>query len=436
MWDYEEDLYFTDGNFIVQYVYEETSVTLADTGYNYLKSIYYALASLFSGFFFVLIKRLRDVKQLNKFIHSHKLKDQADSIKHKIEALLNKSVELDYKLSNQVKINIFNVGRHIKNITSTQLQLESLRNSLIRNEFRYDDLSNNSLFTKYLSNKYEHSIKKSISRRLSDSKEYFEYIFSNNSLTQQLFKDKDRGSSITIIDFQKSLSSKLSLTISSTFFAAALMISTYSIYETYITNYYQVAAQEKLESKYLNGISHYKENYISEVDMSQSVNTVSDERLSLRNSFFEFFVGGNNNEIDQSDPEAFAVLKVPSINLKQYVTEGTNTENLQIGPGRYIGSNYPDSFNSNIAIAGHRTTYGAPFENIDNLDMGDEIHLTYNNKNYVYIVDEMHVVDVGTGEYYLYNRGQARITLTTCHPKYSAKQRLIVTGVLKTIEHY
>ena len=171
-------------------------------------------------------------------------------------------------------------------------------------------MSNNSLFTKYLSNKYEHSIKKSILRRLSDSKEYFEYIFSNNSLTQQLFKDKDRGSSITIIDFQKSLSSKLSLTISSTFFAAALMISTYSIYETYITNYYQVAAQEKLESKYLNGISHYKENYISEVDMSQSVNTVSDERLSLRNSFFEFFVGGNNNKIDQSDPEALSLIHI------------------------------------------------------------------------------------------------------------------------------
>ena len=155
------------------------------------------------------------------------------------------------------------------------------------------------------------------------------------------------------------------------------MISTYSIYETYITNYYQVAAQEKLESKYLNGISHYKENYISEVDMSQSVNRVSDERLSLRNSFFEFFVGGNNNKIDQSDPEAFAVLKVPSINLKQYVTEGTNTENLQIGPGRYIGSNYPDSFNSNIAIAGHRTTYGAPFETVS------YTHLTLTTKRIV-----------------------------------------------------
>ena len=54
--------------------------------------------------------------------------------------------------------------------------------------------------------------------------------------------------------------------------------------------------------------------------------------------------------------------------------------------------------------------------------------------NFHYVVDEVRIVEAIGGEYVLYNRGDDRFTLTTCHPRYSAKQRLVVTGILTRIE--
>ena len=88
----------------------------------------------------------------------------------------------------------------------------------------------------------------------------------------------------------------------------------------------------------------------------------------------------------------------------------------------------------NVGIAGHRTTYGAPFAELDQLQIGDELILTVDSNKYHYSVDEVTVVEAIGGEYVLYNRGDDRLTLTTCHPRYSAKQRLVVTGILTKIE--
>ena len=175
-----------------------------------------------------------------------------------------------------------------------------------------------------------------------------------------------------------------------------------------------------------------------QVDLPEtSADTLSEESEPLTltiNSKLSFSLC-TGKIIDNSIPVVLGVLEVPEINLKQYITEGTSDDNLQLGPGRYLSSSLPGEFSSNVAIAGHRTTYGAPFKDLDSLNIGDKIILTYASKKYVYIVDETRIVESDSGEYVLYNRGVDRITLTTCHPKYSAKQRLIVSGVLKTIEN-
>ena len=106
--------------------------------------------------------------------------------------------------------------------------------------------------------------------------------------------------------------------------------------------------------------------------------------------------------------------------------------NLQFGPGHYIQTNLPGS-GGNVGIAGHRTTYGAPFNRLDQVEIGDEIKLSFGSNKYLYIVDEILIVSPND-DYVLYNRGQDRITLTTCHPKYSARQRLVVSGILSKIE--
>ena len=73
-------------------------------------------------------------------------------------------------------------------------------------------------------------------------------------------------------------------------------------------------------------------------------------------------------------------------------------------------------------------------QRLDLVEIGDEIFLTVGANKYYYIVDDIEVVDANTGDYVLFNRGDDRLTLTTCHPRYSARERLVVSGILTRIE--
>ena len=132
-------------------------------------------------------------------------------------------------------------------------------------------------------------------------------------------------------------------------------------------------------------------------------------------------------------PDVVGRLTILSANINHYVVFGATSNKLEYGPGYILGTALPGS-GGNFAIAGHRTTYGAPFAELDQLQIGDELILTVDSNKYHYSVDEVSVVEAIGGEYVLYNRGDDRLTLTTCHPKYSAKQRLVVTGILTKIE--
>jgi len=142
--------------------------------------------------------------------------------------------------------------------------------------------------------------------------------------------------------------------------------------------------------------------------------------------------GDNSNESEIYQPDVFGYLEIPKINLQQYVVNGTNVDDLKFGPGYYVQTSKP-GYGGNVGIAGHRTTFGAPFSDLDNLEIGDEISLIYGTTKYVYQVDEVVIVEAVGSEYLLFNRGDERITLTTCHPKYSDRQRLVVSGkIIKT----
>jgi len=140
-----------------------------------------------------------------------------------------------------------------------------------------------------------------------------------------------------------------------------------------------------------------------------------------------------SEDATENIPDVFGMLEIPQINLEQYVVTGTSTEALTYGPGYYTKTSTPGN-RGNVGIAGHRTTYGAPFSDLDKLQTGDEIMLTVGTETFKYIIDEILIVDPDQGERYLYNRGDERITLTTCHPKFSDKLRLIVTGSLEKKE--
>ena len=131
-------------------------------------------------------------------------------------------------------------------------------------------------------------------------------------------------------------------------------------------------------------------------------------------------------ELKEGKPPADFPLRmlIPAINLDTMVFDGTDRETLKKGPGHIIGTSYPGSIGT-VAISGHRTTYGKPFFNIDKLKAGDEITLESFDTIYRYIVTELMIVEP-TDVWVLNPTPYPSLVLTTCNPKYSAKERLII----------
>ncbi|MGH3443526.1 MAG: class E sortase, partial [Nitriliruptorales bacterium] len=113
--------------------------------------------------------------------------------------------------------------------------------------------------------------------------------------------------------------------------------------------------------------------------------------------------------------------------------EGVSREQLQRGPGHYPGTALPGE-DGNVVISGHRTTYGAPFFRLDELQPGDRIHvLDRARQEWVYEVRKSQVVAptaLWVTERDPLGTGAPMLTLTTCHPRFSSAQRLIVFAEL------
>ncbi len=134
---------------------------------------------------------------------------------------------------------------------------------------------------------------------------------------------------------------------------------------------------------------------------------------------------------------AIARIQIPSINVDKTVVEGVRVGDLRKGPGHYPATPLPGQA-GNSAIAGHRTTYGAPFGDIDELLPGDEMIITTIQGEFTYRVlpqgqGHGHLIVAPTAVEVLdqdFSVHPNRLTLTACHPKGSARQRIIVVGEL------
>lgn len=129
--------------------------------------------------------------------------------------------------------------------------------------------------------------------------------------------------------------------------------------------------------------------------------------------------------------DPFGRIEIPAIGADYIVIEGTDEGDLQRGPGHYPTTALPGQ-GKTIGIAGHRTTYGAPFNQIDKIDIGDEITLEMPYATFTYTVTKTDIVDpsdVGIVD----DVGHERLVLTACHPLYSAAQRYAVFADLDRI---
>ncbi len=145
--------------------------------------------------------------------------------------------------------------------------------------------------------------------------------------------------------------------------------------------------------------------------------------------------------------QGIAVIHIPRIGITGsprpnghawVVVEGVGHEDLKKGPGHYPGTAKPGAV-GNVVISGHRTTYGAPFNRVDELHAGDAIVLETRDTWFTYRLTSEQIVSPSAVEVTYAVPGQRGavptkrlLTLTTCNPKYSATQRLIVHALLES----
>ena len=131
--------------------------------------------------------------------------------------------------------------------------------------------------------------------------------------------------------------------------------------------------------------------------------------------------------------DAFAIVRIPRFgaDFARPLYEGTTREVLQRGIGHYLGTQLPGEV-GNFAIAGHRTTYGKPFNQIATLKTGDVVLVETKDTYFVYRVNGGEIVPPTQTSVLLPVPDQpgvrptaARLTMTSCHPEFSARERII-----------
>lgn len=132
------------------------------------------------------------------------------------------------------------------------------------------------------------------------------------------------------------------------------------------------------------------------------------------------------SQLHPGDP--VGVLTVPELGLRTVVVDGTSTADLRRGPGLDRRTYMPGE-DELVYIAGHRTTYGAPFAHIDSLRPGDYAYLELPYAKLTYQITGRRIVDAGALGV-LRSRGHEHLALQACHPRFFATQRYIADAKL------
>ena len=132
--------------------------------------------------------------------------------------------------------------------------------------------------------------------------------------------------------------------------------------------------------------------------------------------------------------EPLGRLRIPEIDLSTVIVQSTSEASLTKGPAHYTETPLPGAKGKwTVGIAGHRTTYDAPFRHINKLKRGDKIVFTLPYGRFTYSVSKTRIVDDSYTKAFV-PQGKNMIALTACHPLYSAAQRILVFGTLSKTE--
>ncbi len=196
-------------------------------------------------------------------------------------------------------------------------------------------------------------------------------------------------------------------------------------HQLWVTTYFAQQAQ--------SGLSEERLAYYEEVEVSEA------EYIPLVEDGSGNLVPGAGGELPTilveappEEGEPFALIRIPKLAELQEgwtLVEGVTISLLRSGAGHMPTTPLPGQ-PGNSVISGHRTTYGAPFHNLDQLMPGDRIEVETALGLHVYEVREMPFVVEPTALWVTEPKPGGWLTLTTCHPKFSAAERLIVQAEL------
>lgn len=229
------------------------------------------------------------------------------------------------------------------------------------------------------------------------------------------------------------LGMKLAHNLGWTFIYLGVLTLGFVVHQLYITTWFATQKQPELAAE---RIEQWEDTEISEVVVVPNPDNPNEPQI---------VTGATGSEGDgvrseplvlkvESAPEdgaAFALIRIPKIELLEdgwNVVEGVSSSDLRNGAGHMPETALPGQ-PGNAVIAGHRTTWGQPFHDLDDLDPGDRIEVDTALGTHIYEVRESRVVkptDVWVAD----PREGAWLTLTTCHPKLSARQRLVISAEL------
>ena len=125
-------------------------------------------------------------------------------------------------------------------------------------------------------------------------------------------------------------------------------------------------------------------------------------------------------------------ISIPRMGMKQVMVQGTKPTTLRQGPGHYTGTTLPGQ-DGTVGIAGHRSTYSAPFKKLNELKKGDEVFVKLPYGLFTYRIEGTKIIspdNIGAFRRAGYNR----LMMTACHPIFSDRQRIIAFGRLEKIE--
>jgi len=130
--------------------------------------------------------------------------------------------------------------------------------------------------------------------------------------------------------------------------------------------------------------------------------------------------------------EVVAQIIIEKINVDKFVIAGVGYKELEKGPGLFAGSPLPGQL-GNVAIAGHRTTFGAPFGRVNELAKGDRIVMKTSRGEFVYLVTGAPTIVKATDVDVIRTVDPTRaiLTLVTCHPKWTSENRMIISAELE-----